>query len=317
MFISSLNLSIYHLTRFLPSNFSKYFIHLYRSLWVSTVILILSACHYNPFNTHVDTSSDSQHAPQIYTHTVKLNELSLDRVKEAGKFLIDRPYGLHPIQLQSQDMAKETKTQETKTQETKTQETKIQETKIQEIIIFVHGYESRGYEWVYPIHHTHKLSQEKVQNSLFFYRWDWKQCPTPAAKHLIKHIEILAQRYPQASFKILAHSYGGVILLHMLTLYTSTQRIYAHTIAAPLAGHPSLSTRCPFTQDLQFDTSKIHFYQWRTQKHLDSAFKNLKKDPQNINLPGKVKILPDRYKQYRLGHNRSISWVIEQSDIAL
>jgi predicted alpha/beta hydrolase family esterase len=297
MFIFSLNLSIYDLARSLQSKFSKSLIHLHHSLWTIIVILTLSACHYNPFNNQTDTPSATQLSPQIYTHTIKLNEISLDLVKEAGKVLIERPYGLHPIQLQSQEMNKDTKKQE--------------------IIIFVHGYESRGYEWIYPIHHTHKLSQEKVQRSLFFYRWDWKQCPTPAAEDLVKHIEKLAQYYPQASFKILAHSYGGVILLHMLNLYTSNQLIQAHTIASPLAGHPSLSTRCPFTQNLQFNESKIHFYQWRTQKHLDSAFKNLKKDPQNLKLPGKIKILPDRYKQYRLGHNRSISWVIEQPAIGL
>jgi hypothetical protein len=57
----------------------------------------------------------------------------------------------------------------------------------------------------------------------------------------------------------------------------------------------------------------VAFFQWRTQKELDGAFKDLEINPQAINLKGsKVYELPDLYKGNRLGHNWSISFVADE-----
>ncbi|MDA1342204.1 MAG: alpha/beta hydrolase, partial [Proteobacteria bacterium] len=56
----------------------------------------------------------------------------------------------------------------------------------------------------------------------------------------------------------------------------------------------------------------VNLYEWRTQQHLDSAFKDLPENPQNIVIEGSmVTVLPDTYNGHRLGHNWSISWVAD------
>jgi hypothetical protein len=56
-----------------------------------------------------------------------------------------------------------------------------------------------------------------------------------------------------------------------------------------------------------------NLFEWRTQQDLDSVFKDLPQNPQNIEILGSfVTVLPDTYKGRRLGHNWSISWVADQ-----
>ena len=43
------------------------------------------------------------------------------------------------------------------------------------------------------------------------------------------------------------------------------------------------------------------------------VFKNLKEDPQNVKILGSIVTrLPQSYKKNKLGHNWSISWVVDQ-----
>ena len=54
-------------------------------------------------------------------------------------------------------------------------------------------------------------------------------------------------------------------------------------------------------------------YEWRTIKNLDGAFKNLKEDPQNVEIFGSIVTrLPETCKKNKLGHNWSISWVVDK-----
>ena len=46
-------------------------------------------------------------------------------------------------------------------------------------VIAVHGYASEGTEWVTPIERMSGWG-----TALYFYRWNWQQCPTPAANDL-------------------------------------------------------------------------------------------------------------------------------------
>ena len=59
------------------------------------------------------------------------------------------------------------------------------------------------------------------------------------------------------------------------------------------------------------DNSEL--YEWRTLKKIDGIFKNLNFDPQNIEILGSnVKRLPETYKNNKLGHNWSLSWVADE-----
>ena len=50
-----------------------------------------------------------------------------------------------------------------------------------------------------------------------------------------------------------------------------------------------------------------------TIKELDGEFRNLKSDPQLLEIEGVVaKRLPEEYNGNRLGHNWSLSWVAEK-----
>ena len=84
-----------------------------------------------------------------------------------------------------------------------------------------------------------------------------------------------------------------------------------HTIAAPLRGLGSLSPNCNYKTPTQIP-KKSSLFEWRTIQKLDGAFKNLNYDPQNVEIVGsKVTRLPGTYKNNKLGHNWSISWVAD------
>ena len=55
------------------------------------------------------------------------------------------------------------------------------------------------------------------------------------------------------------------------------------------------------------------FTQWRTQHRQDGTFKSLAVDPQRVSVRGgSVVQLPDSLNGRRLGHNRSISYVVNE-----
>ena len=65
-------------------------------------------------------------------------------------------------------------------------------------------------------------------------------------------------------------------------------------------------------------SERVTLHQWRTIHTLDGAFKSLDKDPQNLEevinktpFKGSITRLPKLYKGHRLGHNWSISWVVD------
>ena len=84
-----------------------------------------------------------------------------------------------------------------------------------------------------------------------------------------------------------------------------------HSIAGPI-GSAFSRNACTFNPPERIP-NKLTFYQWKTQHHLDVAFKRLKNDPQDLNLLGsKTTRLPESYRGRRLGHNWSISWVADK-----
>ena len=96
---------------------------------------------------------------------IKINDFKNDiSVKNLGLRLIDLPYGLNSMEQRRDE--------------------------VQEIFIAVHGGNSDGYEWIYPLK---KLIQPR---HIYFYRWPDNNCFQNSAENLKNEImEILNQDY--------------------------------------------------------------------------------------------------------------------------
>ncbi len=209
-------------------------------------------------------------------------------VNESGKKLINQPFGFTKIIADS--------------------------AQINDILIItVHGYDSRGYEWITSLN---RLAE--IFSNTYFYRYDWEICPDSLGRDLADSLETLIQSKSFLNkIKIFGHSFGGLVVTYLASNLNQKIPIEIHTIAAPLAGYPRIMVKC----DLQYnDNNKLVYpswetnithQQWRTQKQQDGAFRDLDDDPQNINFDNsKIFLLPETMNGQRLGHNWSVTWVI-------
>ena len=219
--------------------------------------------------------------------SVSLSAIPLEDVKGSGKLLMSLTDGLHPVI--STDVKRPTRPDEP-------------------IFLLIHGFKSAGYEWVYTAHTASQLG------AVYLYRWDWERCPSEASRALSEQLTALAQRSPKASIIAIGHSYGGLILSRALTQYHASAPLEAHVVAAPLAGHPSLSARCgeDATGGARPSQGHVKLIQWRTRRDLDGAFQGLDFDPQQSEAPHLSVELASQYRGARLGHNWSISAVIDR-----
>ena len=215
---------------------------------------------------------------------IQLEDLSNDiSVKKLGQRLIDLPYGLNPM------------------------ESGIDRS--QEIFIAVHGGRSQGYEWVYPL-----KTIDTKQKSMYFYRWPDNDCFQSPSEILANEIKnILNQNGSLKKVSLIGHSYGGILVTHLLKNWNHVIPIEAHVVASPLLGTSMLIDICNYEPIKKIPNNSI-LYEWRTQHQLDNAYKDLSQDPQNINIEGSfVTTLPETYNGNRLGHNWSISWVADEA----
>ena len=175
------------------------------------------------------------------------------------------------------------------------------------LLVSVHGSKSEGYEWIYPLQ---ALDTEK--SATFFYRWDDRKCYSNSAKKLIFYLKEVLKGLPDTErVVIIGHSYGGVLVASLVEGWQHSLSTEMHSVAGPI-GSPFSRGSCSFNPPKDIP-DKLTFYQWRTQHHLDVAFRGLKNDPQNLDLIGsKVTRLPETYRGRRLGHNWSISWVADE-----
>ena len=221
---------------------------------------------------------------RLYSQKIDSNLLKLgDRIYSSGKYLIDREYGLHPI-VSSKD-------------------------KIDTVFIAVHGYRSRGYEWVYALK---KITASK--NKTYFYRWDWSKCPDVASSALYSDIQKLLSSNPQIKhINIFGHSYGGNIVTGIKDK-PDLGSIDIHSVAGALMPMKRHKKRCPAFYGFEDTKSLYDHFQWRTVKEQDGAFKNMDIDPQLVNIEGSTVInLPPNFEDgKRLGHNWSLKWVFDQ-----
>jgi pimeloyl-ACP methyl ester carboxylesterase len=214
-----------------------------------------------------------------------LNELHLgEQLKESAKRLIHIPLGAHrltPTDLESP-----------------------------RAIVAVHGYGSRGIEWVSSLHQFAESGAH-----VYWLRWDWNQCPKAGMSNLQNALKKIQKQHPKLqSIEIFGHSYGGVIstMLAQNTAFSIPVRM--HVIASPLAGMGKLKSLCPDTNISGTPLAKAaSLTQWRTQHKIDGAFKDEAKDPQIVSIPGARFIdLPGTFDDRRLGHNWSVSYVATQ-----
>lgn len=177
-----------------------------------------------------------------------------------------------------------------------------------DVVIAVHGFESGGYEWVHPL----KVLGRNGKARVHFHRYDWNQCPEPVATALGRTIdELLAAEPELASIQLMGHSYGGVVAALVASQYRGRVPLTVDVVASPLAGHPGMSS-CSYAGAVAPAAgAPVTLRQWRTRKDLDGAFSDLDVDPQVVELPGEVTVLPETYQGHRLGHNWSISWVVD------
>ncbi|MBM4291780.1 MAG: hypothetical protein FJ138_10300, partial [Deltaproteobacteria bacterium] len=158
---------------------------------------------------------------------------------------------------------------------------------------------------------------------VWFARWDWRRCPREAGEALRAHLEALARAAPGRPLVALGHSYGGVALALAARDYEGAAPLTAHVIAAPLAGHAALEARCPppsldaqlrapLSPRAALARGAARLVQWRTQRDLDGAFAAFARDPQPTDaLPIEAHDLGREYRGRRLGHNWSISAVVD------
>ena len=180
---------------------------------------------------------------------------------------------------------------------------------VQEIFIAVHGGNSEGYEWIYPL----KKINTRLRH-MYFYRWPDNNCFQNSVEKLKDEIiYILDQNNSIKKITLLGHSYGGILVTQLLKDLNLTIPIEIHAVASPLLGTSMLNSICGY-EPISSIPKKSVLYEWRTQHKLDNAYMNLNEDPQRIDLNGSlVTILPNTYKGNRLGHNWSISWVADEA----
>ena len=175
-------------------------------------------------------------------------------------------------------------------------------------MIGVHGSNSRGYEWVYPLQIL-----DKDTNLISFFRWNDKGCPKPSVISLLKILKSKIDANPQIErVVLLGHSYGGLLVTAFAETWDSKLPLEIHSIASPLLGMGGLSSICEYWPPDSLNTG-VTLHQWRTVQELDGAFKDLDFDPQVVEIKdSSVTRLPETYKGNKLGHNWSISWVADE-----
>ena len=171
------------------------------------------------------------------------------------------------------------------------------------LLIAIHGRATEGYEWVYPL-----INLDKKNNRISFYRWNTIGCPNEAIRKISLEIDRLKERYKK--IVLVGHSYGGLVVSKILT-DDFNSKVEGHFVAAPLKGNFLIRTFCGYTPPRKINENNLGF-NWMTIKELDGEFRNLKSDPQLLEIEGVVaKRLPEEYNGNRLGHNWSISWLTD------
>ena len=207
-----------------------------------------------------------------------------DGVRESGKRLVDLPFGLHLLEKPNSNES--------------------------EMIVGVHGMRSRGYEWVYPLQ-----TMDSDSRLTYFFNWDAQslRCIAPVAMELHEAILNEVKESQASTVIVVGHSLGGLVVSQLADQWQEKFKLDIHTIASPLAGlenqeEADCAQKLPTNKNAQ-----VRFFQWRTQFELDNAFNRMEFNPMEVEISNSVVVtLPDIYRESRLGHNWSVSYVAER-----
>ncbi len=217
--------------------------------------------------------------------TISLSKIVYDK-NNYNEYLINRNYGLHIIDgFVQNDSSKG--------------------------MVLVHGYypenwNNKGFEWVKPL-----IVLSKSNLPMWFFRYDWNECPSKTAIELKTELKNLIIRHSSMeSLIVIGHSLGGLIVTLLSEQWGSSFRLDVHSVAAGLAKSKFDRTysECTYFKKNEYIISKnINYKQWRTIKNQDGIFKYLKNDPQIVKIVnGKSELLPEKWEGVRVGHNFSI-----------
>lgn len=181
------------------------------------------------------------------------------------------------------------------------------------LIVLVHGYQSGGYEWV-------SAAKGLVEEfgAAHFFRYDWEICPDVLGEKLADEVRSLARGKQYERVVLFGHSYGGMVLTYTASALGKMDA-ELHVIAAPLSGFPRLLDAC---NSLVYDEmDRLTYPEWHEQVQViqhktvhaqDGAFRELATDPQDLQLGfSEIIQLPPTMDGHRLGHNWSVTWVID------
>lgn len=177
-----------------------------------------------------------------------------------------------------------------------------------DVLIAIHGFGAKGYEWVYPLQ---VLDNDELDT--YFFRWEWGK-PTERAERLfLSELEKVRSKRADSltRVRVIAHSCGGTVIMSVIESLPKDLEFEVHVVASPLGGL-GIFTLCDVDLPKEIPDN-FEITQWKTQQHMDSVFLYFPWDTQDANLEGiKVIDLPERSKGKRIGHVRSLSWVADQ-----
>ena len=176
------------------------------------------------------------------------------------------------------------------------------------VLIGVHGFKARGFEWVYPL-----VTMDTDSIHTLYFHWNFLDKNSKARMMLLEDLsELIEQRTaPLERIVIVAHSCGGVMVASAIDDLPEDINFDIHTVASPLNGLGLFTVCRPNLPESLPDN--VTLTQWRTAKEKDSVFWWFPRDPQKIIKEYGVTIeLPKKYHGIRLGHVRSLSWVAER-----
>ena len=206
-------------------------------------------------------------------------------VRKSGSLLVGLPFGLHALE--------------------------PEEPSASELFVGVHGWRSEGYEWVYPLQTINDADRR-----MFFFNWDTSddRCQLEVIEEIKASIQNeLDAHSGYTSVSVIGHSLGGVVVAQLADAWDVNRPLTIHVVAAPLSALTAApEEECPM-QLPRADRENVRLIQWRTRFELDNAFNRMDHNPMVVEIPNSIVVeLPKTYRERRLGHNWSISYVAEQ-----
>lgn len=206
-------------------------------------------------------------------------------VRASGSLLVGLPFGLHALESEEPDA--------------------------RELFVGVHGWRSEGYEWVYPLQTINDDDRR-----MFFFNWDTSnnRCQLEVVEEIRAAIQHELDTHPgYTSVSVIGHSLGGVVVAQLADAWDANLPLTIHTVAAPLKVLTGELDEACQRQLPQSQREDVRFIQWRTQFELDNAFNRMDENPMVVEIEDSIVVeLPETYRERRLGHNWSISFVAEQ-----